>query len=209
MKKQMHTPALLFALTIICGCMALIAFPSNDSAADEKAGLAANEYEAAAGIGADPERLQNESAANDQYNRLLAGLREEAGTYPAYYAGAYIDGNGHLVVCVADGLADADAMEAIRTFTGNPDIEIETVELSYRDLLDAQNEISESLSIARPQSDEDSVFAAINGIYVDEERNRVVVMVQDLNDEKIAEFRAAFPQMYFVEFEEGYTASDT
>lgn len=134
---------------------------------------------------------------------------EAAGTYPAYYAGAYIDGNGYLVVCVADGLADADAMEAIRTFTGNPDIEIETVELSYRDLLDAQNEISESLSIARPQSDEDSVFATINGIYVDEERNRVVVMVQDLNDEKIAEFRAAFPQMYFVEFEEGYTASDT
>ena len=184
MKKQMRTPALLLALMIICGSMALIAFPSNDSAADEKAGLAANEYEAAAGIGADPERLQNESAANDQYNRLLAGLREAAGTYPAYYAGAYIDENGHLVVCVADGLADADAMEAIRTFTGNPDIEIETVELSYRDLLDAQNEISESLSIARPQSDEDSVFATINGIYVDEERNRVVVMVQDLSDEK-------------------------
>ena len=33
-------------------------------------------------------------------------------------------------------------------------------------------------------------------------------MVQDLSDEKIAEFRAAFPQMYFVELEEGDTVSD-
>lgn len=63
-----------------------------------------------------------------------------------------------------------------------------------------------SNSISAQQND---VFSYVTGVYVDDENNGLVVQIRDLDDSKIAEFKAVFPGMDFIEFEEGYNLVPT
>lgn len=227
-KKLLST---LLAL-VMCVSLGSTAFAvSLDSETDiaQKVETAISEYEKSISIEIDSERLQNESQANAQYNRLLENIHEKTDTdaYPGYYGGAYIDQEGHLIVCVTEDRAKTEVIDSIGKFTGNPDIKIKTVKFSFNELIHAQNEISNimvqltseesadndgvaktgvSLIESHPQYE---VVKSISAVYTDEEKNALMVQVMDLSNEKIDAFKKAFSSIKCVEFSEGYNNTPT
>ena len=102
------------------------------------------------------QRLNNEVEANEQYQRLLHNLSEDANSSVGrsasldFYGGAYINDDGNLVVCVTD---DYDVKSAaVQTYTGNDQIIIERVKYTYEALEQEQSRITEVYEAMRVAS---------------------------------------------------------
>lgn len=95
----------------------------------------------------DPPSLSQRDAieyqSNLEYTALLDSFWDEYGpdNYPAYYAGAYLNSDGLLVVRVC-GLTD-DIRLDIQQRTGNPNILLEEVSTSYNTLISLKNTVTE------------------------------------------------------------------
>lgn len=175
----------------------------------------------------DAQRLNNEIEANEQYQRLLDNLSEDANASVGrsasqdYYGGAYINDDGNLVVCVTDDYSVNS--NTIQAYTGNDDVIIETVDYTYAALEQEQTRITElyeamreasALNVAEAskstaQSMADELFASIRSTYIDEEKNTVVVEIENLTADKIASFQKLFSDKDFIEFAEGYSNTTT
>lgn len=133
-------------------------------------------------------QLNNEIEANEQYQRPLNSLAEDANSSVGrkasldYYGGAYINDDGNLVVCVTD---DYDVKSStVQTYTGNDEIIIETVEHTYATLEQEQariTEVYEAMRVASVtkaadpskslvSSAAEDLFASIRSTYIDEEK---------------------------------------
>lgn len=173
------------------------------------------------------QRLNNEIEANEQYQRLLNSLAEDANSSVGrkasldFYGGAYINDDGNLVVCVTD---DYDVKSStVQTYTGNDEIIIETVEHTYATLEQEQariTEVYEAMRVASVtkaadpskslvSSAAEDLFASIRSTYIDEEKNIIVVEIENLTTNKIALFQKLFSDKDFIEFAEGYTNTTT
>lgn len=95
----------------------------------------------------DPPSLSQRDAieyqSNLEYTALLDSFWDEYGpdNYPAYYAGAYLNSDGLLVVRVC-GLTD-DIRLDIQQRTGNPNILLEEASTSYNTLISLKNTVTE------------------------------------------------------------------
>lgn len=175
----------------------------------------------------DTQRLSNEIEANEQYQRLLDNLSKDASSSVGrialsdYYGGAYINDDGNLVVCVTD---DYDVKSAaIQAYTGNEQIITERVKYTYATLEQEQarlTEVYEAMRVASATKEADpskspvssaaeDLFASICSTYIDEEKNIIVVEIENLTTDKIALFQILFSDKDFVEFTEGYTNTTT
>lgn len=181
----------------------------------------------AAEVTTDTQRLNNEIEANEQYQRLLNNLSEDANAgigrsaSQDYYGGAYINDDGNLVVCVTDDYSVNS--NTIQTYTGNDDIIIETVDYTYAALEQEQARITEVYEAMRVESATkvadssksivssatEDLFASIRSTYIDEEKNIIVVEIENLTAAKIALFQEVFSDKDFVKFAEGYTNTTT
>lgn len=173
------------------------------------------------------ERLNNEIEANEQYQQLLDNLAETTNTNTRrsasqdYYGGAYINDDGNLVVCVTDDYAANS--NAIQAYTGNDEIIIETVDYTYATLEQEQTKITELYEAMREASEvtatdssksasqyaAEDMVASIRSTYIDEEKNIIVVEIENLTTDKIAVFQELFSDEDFVEFAEGYKNTTT
>lgn len=181
----------------------------------------------AAEVTTEEQRLNNEIKANEQYQRLLDNLSEATYTSMGksvswdYYGGAYINNDGNLVVCVTD---DYDvSSNVIQTCTGNADIIIKSVDYTYAALEQEQTRITELYEAMRETSAPvvidsaqatsqplaEELFASIRSTYIDEEKNIVVVEIENLTADKATLFHEIFSDKGFVEFAEGYNNTTT
>ncbi len=193
--------SILLALTMVCS-MTVTSFAAEDIS--------------------DTQRLNNEIAANEQYSQLLENLSEAQNAASSrtisqdYYGGAYINDDGNLVVCVTDD-SPANCSE-VQTFTGNTDIIIQPVNYTYNTISQEQARITEIFDLMRTApvvaNEADSsalneLVASLRGTYIDEERNVLVVEIEELTNEKIIAFTEYFSDETFIEFEQGYTNTTT
>ncbi len=168
------------------------------------------------------EPLTNDTeAASEQYVRLLDNLENAGNELSDCYGGAYINGDGNLVVCVTDDY-DTDS-NLVQEYTGNDDIIIKTVEYTYDELeLEQEKMVEMYESMREKYSDEadestlsdaelaiKELYSSIGSMYVDEEKNTLVVEIRDLNDDKKAAFKETFSDKSFITFAEGYNNAAT
>ena len=135
-----------------------------------------------------------------------------------YYGGAYLNDDGNLVVCVTNEY-DTDS-NAIQAYTNNSDIAIKTVKYAYNELSEEQDRIAEIWKAARANNTESykledasisihDVAEFLCGTYIDEEKNVLVVEIEELSADKIEAFCKMFSSADFLAFEEGYKTTMT
>lgn len=162
--------------------------------------------------------LQNQAAANEQYQRLLDSLPEMDSSSNArstavdYYGGAYVNGNGDLVVCVTEDY-DPDS-EMVELYTGNDDIILETVAFTYNAISSEQDriwslqaELEKTVDTLDPNVAE--LVKSFAQSYIVQARNALVIAIKDISDEKIALFKEVYSNAAFLEFENGYEYKTT
>lgn len=173
-------------------------------------------------------RLANEQIANEQYQKLMkclaelsSGSIERSGTVD-YYGGAYLNNEGHLVVCVTH---DYDTSSGrIELYTSNENVILNTVHYSYNELKQEQNRILDCLeaynNVIQDGGTNDTFFdnyregiatllSSVRGTYIDDEMNALVVQIADLTQAKIDLFCELLSSKEYVVFEEGYTNTTT
>lgn len=161
------------------------------------------------------------AAASEQYVRLLDNLENAENELSDCYGGAYINGDGNLVVCVTN---DYDMnSNLVQKYTGNDDIIIKTVEYTYDELEQEQERIVEKYESMKDKYSDDAdestlsaaelaikeLYSSIGSMYVDEEKNTLVVEIRDLDDDKKATFKEKFSDKEFITFTEGYNTAAT
>lgn len=167
----------------------------------------------------DSEQMEDEVSAAEkeadiQYEKLMEAF-QEAGEYPDYYAGSYINEDGDLVVNVAE-FSD-EIQNEVRQASQNSDIVVKQVEYSLNELDDAQemlNEIYERIFCSSEETgsilqnaEYNIIWEDVVGYGIDEEQNRVVIDVQGLTDDKRAVLSELLSNDERFAFEEGGTTN--
>ena len=119
-----------------------------------------------------------ENAACEQYSNLLTSFFELYGdSYPAFYAGAYINDSHDLVIKTTLDITDMD-MTLIKECAKSQDVIIDaSAEYSLNDLLILQERIEDYYCANYNFS---SIAPEINSISVSSEENAIMVGVQNL-----------------------------
>ncbi|MEG0835035.1 MAG: S1 family peptidase [Christensenellaceae bacterium] len=126
----------------------------------------------------DSSKAAIECISNGQYEILLNSFTDQNNviSYPEYYAGAYLDTNGYLVVSVTD---DSPAIMAqVQTITGNPNIIIEKKEHSYNDLLSIKDSV---INYYRNNYTANVATADITKVSILDDKNEVHVGLSSLS----------------------------
>lgn len=156
------------------------------------------------------EQRLNEEASLIQYQSLIEEIQESAFmsdevSYPEYYAGAYINDDGNLVVRILPGAVGARMQVA--DITDNPEIIIESAEHSLTELLNMQNVIDEHVSSSEEIEDPElrNLLESIATTSQSEEDGQVIVSIRDLTPEKEELFFEYFGDVDFITLEDGDT----
>ena len=139
-----------------------------------------------------PDRASIESASLTEYGLLMSSFEQQkkdgkfSGEYPDWYAGAYIDNSGELVVLVTDLTASRE--KEIIALTKNSSIDVRTAELSMNALKALQMEIIDrikEITVSDIKSHEMLILVqSFVGFDIDEINNCVFVDI-DTTDEVI------------------------
>ena len=168
------------------------------------------------------QRMVNENEANIEYSLLMTAFkhnslsrslsnRETTTTYPDYYAGAYIDEDGKLVVLTT---TLSEVVDDIRNVTHNQSINIMLAENSYNELLSIKEYIedkyiayhslySNNIEVA----DNNLIKTVINftGVGISERKNKVVVSLKNIDTNSIALFEKYFFSSDMIYYEQSET----
>lgn len=129
------------------------------------------------------EHEQNESTANAMYQELMDSfekMRISSQRYPEYYAGAYINEEGNLVILYKDD--EVGKIPSLNLFQEDETYIVETRKYSYNELEDIINQISFMLANVKQYTlDEQNALSKIQGYYIVQEENKVHVSIEDLN----------------------------
>lgn len=156
-----------------------------------------------------------ESASITEYQMLMSSFEDQklnnqiSADYPDYYAGAYIDDDGELVVLVTD--TSAATANKISGITQNTDIDVAYAPVSYNELEAYQHLIANAMmniietvnntGSSRVDSDMVALGESFIGVGIDEINNKVFVDLTDISDENIAAFRKYITDYENVAFE--------
>jgi streptogrisin B len=129
-------------------------------------------------------------------------------SYPQTYGGAYINDEGNLVIqYTADDKALYSSKTWLRGITGLQEINVEQVEFSYNELVEANNIIGEyianelSESFDKKQIPADSLFKGdIVQSAIDAKNNAVVIWLDDVSILNIDIFRKTIVDKPFLKF---------
>ena len=164
------------------------------------------------------QRMIRENEANIQYSLLMNSYKHETLLrsssnekeiiYPDYYAGAYIDDTGELIVVVTTMSAD---IEEIRTATRNQSITISYAQNSYNDLVclkecieDKYDEYYSMYSNKVNEADQDLLGAVINftGVGISERSNKLIVGLSSTEPNDIEMFEKYFVSSEMIVYEQ-------
>ena len=122
--------------------------------------------------------------------------------YPDYFAGMYIGDDSRLVILVTEN-ADRHRQKFAEILgTDADDFEVRTVQFSYRQMFEVIEQIEDFLM--NPANPDNHIFIEnFTGAFVDDESNRVVVMLTSTGDAVIDAFRNEISDSEVVVFEEG------
>ena len=224
MKKLKVSAMMLAACMAVCGLPVHV----NAEKMEESSGGSQLEMmyeEKQAEVQAEMELLQQKAEAQQGANAAYAEIEEamtvnpgaEENVYAEEYAGAYINDNNTLVVCVTaedmgrdidanviSQLSGEAARQAQDVMAGN--IEYKVVEHSYNELAHIQDEIINTYEKLYPAYGEGTpeyeLLSAITRIGLDEEKNVVTVGIDELSEQKINNFTSLFGEYDCLEFEE-------
>ncbi len=145
------------------------------------------------------ERLIREGIACDAYDRMLASFSLDPLTngddYPSYYGGAYIDGEGDLVINITEN--NPAIIATLTTVTGLSEVKVQIVPYSYAELLNISRALQECL-----RNTGANVADKICGYGIDQELCHVRVYVNDAteaDEEAIRTFAVDPEAIVFIE----------
>lgn len=161
---------------------------------------------------AEDQALINQADAYEQYQKLLSNLygadvsSNARPTQTDYFGGAFINDEGNLVVCVTDDYDTNSKM--IETYTGNDEIILETVEYTYNYLSQEQERVWQKKDELAKRTDEldpcyIELLDSLNQSYIVQHQNKLVVVLENITDAKVALFKECISDAPFIEFEEG------
>lgn len=128
-----------------------------------------------------PKCLSLNSAASNKQLQSLYDFYTIDGivTYPNYYAGAYLNDEGKLVVLVTT--TSNDIRSALKSATKNDDLIIDaSATFSYNYLSDISNYIGDYYDLHIKEGD-DGVWSNLNYVGIDEVNNLVEISLKDLS----------------------------
>ena len=143
--------------------------------------------------------LENQSKASQIYDKINRSfgdpenLKED--DFPDYYGGSYTNDMGKLVVKVTDG-SDNNRQD-IKRRAGTDEIIIEPCKHSFKTLTRIMNTLNK-YKIDNPAS---AISANFNSYALLDGENRVVVYLDEYNQERIAEFKKNVIDSPAIEFE--------
>ena len=120
--------------------------------------------------------------------------------YPDYYGGSFIDNSGTLVIAVT-GNAETHRQK-LSTILGSDDFKMETVQYSYRQMMQVMDKIDAFLSDASV-SPEHPVMLRFAGAYPDVLDNRVKVILTEVDQTVINAFKKDISASPLLLFEKG------
>ena len=155
----------------------------------------------------DEKEINRQSELNQLFQEIQDDMiicnENNVNEYESYYSGAYIR-DEHLVVCVTD--------EENISHNEGEDIEYKVVDISYNELVEIQNEISEKYTYlyenCRDITEDKELLDSIQGIGIDEENNRVIVDVVGLSNKKEGIFEKLFGKYESVQLQEVYSEAE-
>lgn len=120
--------------------------------------------------------------------------------YPPFYGGSFIDNSGTFVIAVT-GNREANNQHLI-DILGTDDFNVETVQYSYRQMMQIMDRIDAFLF--SPSIPEDHpVMSRFAGAYPDVLDNRVKVILTEVNEEATRAFKQEISDSPIIEFEQG------
>lgn len=137
--------------------------------------------------------------ASNAYDELMAqfvtGYSDVSEkSYPDYYGGSYINEDGQLVVYITENKDTALALSE------NDNVIYESCKYSYNELLSVMDELN-SYKLRRSG---DTIASNFNEFGLYDSENRVIVKLDNLSNESIAEFKENVCDSDAIEFEQGY-----
>src|SRR5690554_1278765 len=120
--------------------------------------------------------------------------------YPAYYGGSFIDNRGTFVIAVT-GNPEANRQRLVEVL-GTEDFNVETVQYSYRQMMQVMDQVDAFLFNASIPEDH-PVLTRFAGAYPDVMDNRVKVILTTVDQEAIRAFKRDVSDSPMVVFEQG------
>ncbi len=120
--------------------------------------------------------------------------------YPDFYAGSFIDNNGTFVV-VVKGNIDHNKKLLI-DILGTDNFNIETAQYSYKDMMKVMDDIDNFL-LNRTIPEHHPVLTRFAGAYPDVMKNRVKVLLTEVDDNIIRIFKRDITNSPLLIFEQG------
>lgn len=194
---------MIYALTLVA--------PMAASAENTESGgdLLKAAYSATENPELDAEEIEQQLESNSVYTELTEAYTEEE-TLSFDYAGGYINEDNNLVVCAADAeISEEEIVNEIDSIcaTDISNIIVEKVKYSYEELEQAREEFESALAeqIAQAETNGDTdlydFLSTITSNSIDEEFNKLIVYVPNLDDEKLAVLNELFDCDDIVSFE--------
>ncbi|MBM6725398.1 hypothetical protein [Pseudoflavonifractor phocaeensis] len=135
------------------------------------------------------QKQEIEFQSNLEYTSLLNSFWEDYdGSYPDYYAGAYINSDGLLVVRIC-GLTD-EVCRDVQHRTGNQSILLEEAETSYNTLLSLKNRVTEYV---KNNPDTAVTSNLLSASVLDDSSTLEIGVKDDSEDSVAAVLSAVFP----------------
>ena len=142
--------------------------------------------------------LENQSRASEIYSRLNEsfGKVEERKTsdYPDYYGGSFTNSDGKLVIYVKGNIEDYKKVLIERA--GTNDIIFKPCQFSYKNL----TEIMDTLNAYKLNNADSPICANFNSYAILDAENRIVVELDEYNEEQIAAFKKQVIDSPAIEF---------
>ena len=157
-------------------------------------------------------RSTNESQSITQYQLLMTELKhqklgnEMTLDYPDYYAGAYIQEDGKLVVLLTE--VSKTHSDSICSLIRSSDVIFKTASVPYNDLVSHRDDIIQTYERLKNNSLENCIADDLStlldsfiGIGIEERNNRIVVTLTDTSAENIDSFRKYLSSYEHIFFE--------
>lgn len=162
-------------------------------------------------------RSANESQSITQYQLLMTEFKhqklrnETPSDYPDYYAGAYIQEDGKLVVLLTE--VSKTHSDSICSLIRSSDVVFKTASVPYNDLVSQRDDIIQTYERLKNNSLEntidDDLSTLLNsfiGIGIEERNNRIEVSLTDTSAENIDAFREYLSSYEHISFEQSGAA---
>ncbi len=158
-------------------------------------------------------RSANESQSITQYQLLMTEFKHQklrnelTPDYPDYYAGAYIQEDGKLVVLLTE--VSKTHSDSICSLTRSSDVIFKTASVPYNDLVSHRDDIIQTYESLKNNSLENRIADDLStlldsfiGIGIEERNNRIVVTLTDTSAENIDSFRKYLSSYEHIFFEQ-------